>query len=341
MEFKADTKKLEVLTSSGEPVSYEIEYRWDPLTARVSVICPHLKDKWVGFYTIDDEDWLSKAVEASKEKCLFCRPLIDQIAARFPHQQMAEEIMRFRDIYVFPNLYPRTAFEAVVTSPEVHALNLSQLDKNLVHEFLKASIECIKKACQKDDKLLYPAIGCNYLPPAGASLMHFHLQISIQEFPFDHLKTLIDSCGRYTGTEGRNFWLDLIKNNKEREIKQKNDLYWYAPFAPVGFSEVRAIINRPTILEFTAQDVKDLADGLSNILKYYNDRGFAAFNYVIYSGRLHPENKGFRSGLQVVARPNPRPNYTSIDSWYMPFMLGQTIVLDKPEDLAREVRTYF
>lgn len=341
IDFKSETKTVEVLTARGKPVSYEIEYRWDPLTLRVSVICSHLKEKWAGFYDTGDADWFKKTVAASKENCPFCPPVIDEIAAKFSRQQMEEETLKYRGIYVFPNLYPRTAFEAVVASPDIHFLELGKLDKDLICNFLTVSIECLRKAYKKNGYLLYPAIGCNYLPPAGASLMHFHLQISMQEFPFDHLKGLIDSTARYAGTGNGNFWLDLMKINGSREIKRENSLYWYTPFAPAGFCEVRAIVNRPNILEFTAEDVKNLAEGLSNILRYYNHRGFAAFNYVIYSGRLDAENGDFLSGLHVVARPNPRPNYTSIDSWYMPFLLGQTIVLEKPEDLARELRGYF
>ncbi len=341
IEFKSKTKTVQVLTSDGDPVTYKIEYRSDPLTSRVSVICPYLKEKWVEFYSVQDKDWLNKIIEESKENCLFCKPLIDEIAARFPKQQIEEDILRFDDIYVFPNLYPRADFEAVVTSPDIHYLDFSTINTDLLYSFLNASIECIKKAYQKNNKLIYPVIGCNYLPPAGASLIHFHLQVSIQEVPFHYVKTLTDSSVQYEIANHANFWLDLMNAGEDREIKRKNNIYWHVPFAPTGFCEVRAIINKPNMLMFTTEDVRDIAEGLSNILRYYDDHGFAAFNCVIYSGKLGAENNDFYSGIRIVARPNPRPNYTSIDSWYMPFLLGQTVVLEKPEDLSKEMRNYF
>lgn len=339
--FKSEIKVVEMVTPQGEPVRYTIEYRWDSLDARVSIICSHLKDKWKTFYSIRDEEWLNKTIGSSKEKCPFCKPMLDQIAARFSKSQMEEDLLKSQDIYIFPNLYPRTAFEAVVTSPAAHTLDLDKIDVAMIYNFLNASIDCIKKAYKKNDKLLYPVIGCNYLPPAGASLIHFHMQISIQEFAFLSIDRLIRGSRSYWNSHHTNFWLDLIEANQDREIALKNNVYWYAPFAPEGFSEVRAIVKRPTILEFTEEDMKDLADGLAKILKYYNDQGFSAFNFIIYSGRLDSLNQELLCGLQIIARPNLRPNYLSIDSWYMPLLLGQTIVLEKPEDLAHDVRNYF
>ena len=118
------------------------------------------------------------------------------------------------------------------------------------------------------------------------------------------------------------------------------NIYWYVPFAPTGFCEVRAIVNACNFLQFGREDVKDLAAGLSNVLAYYHQRGFDSFNCIIYSGSLQ-KTDGFRAGLSIIARPNARPNYSSIDSWFMPLMLGETVVPEPPEDTASEITRYF
>jgi UDPglucose--hexose-1-phosphate uridylyltransferase len=341
IEFKSERKTVEALTADGSPMRHEIEYRWDPLTFRVSTICPHLKEKWTEFYSIREEEWLTEMVEVSKENCPFCRPTIDTVAAKFPPQQLENERLTINGVTVFPNLYPRTDFEAVITSPDVHYLNLNEFNPDLLGNFLTVARECINQAYQRNNKLLYPVIGCNYLSSAGASLVHYHMQLSMQEYPFESVRGFIDASTHYEATEHANFWVDLMERNTEREITRKDNLYWYTPFAPTGFCEVRAIITKPTFLAFTTEDVRDLAEGLSAILRYYNDHGFAAFNFIIYSGRLNSGNEGFLSGIQIIARPNPRSNYLSIDSWYMPLLLSQTIVLERPEELARDLRTYF
>jgi len=341
IEFKSERKTVEALTPDGTPVSYEIEYRWDPLTARVAVICPHLKEKWTAFYSIRDEAWLKAMVEDSKENCPFCRPLIDRVAARFSPEQLDDEALVVDGVRVFPNLFPRTDFEAVITAPDVHYRALDEFDTDLLYRFLTAALDCIKQAYRKNDKLLYPVIGGNYLSPSGASLVHYHMQLSMQEYPFESVRVLIDASERYANTENTNFWLNLMNVNTDREITRTNSLYWYTPFAPTGFCEARAIIIRPNFLQFTGADIENLAEGLSAILSYYNDHGFASFNFILYSGRVDSGTSNFLSGLQIVARPNPRPNYLSIDSWYMPLLLQQTVVLEWPEALARELKRYF
>lgn len=341
IRFKSERKNLEVLTPDGRSTSYEVEYRWDPLTSRLAVLCPHLKEKWIDLYGRRDEAWLQQMVEDSRVNCPFCPPTIDAVAARFSPRQLDEELLRIDRVYLFPNLFPRTDFEAVITSPNLHYLKLNEFSTELLSTFLTGARECIARAVQKNANLLYPVIGCNYLPSAGASLIHFHMQLSIQEFPYEYLARLINSTTRYELLEHTNFWLDLMKYNESREIERTNKLYWYTPFAPAGFCEVDAVIERPHLLSLTTEDIHELARGLSSILRYYHDRGFAAFNFILYSDRLDSEKSRLFSGLQIRARPSPRPTYLSIDTWYMPLLLQQAVVIERPEELARDLRTYF
>jgi galactose-1-phosphate uridylyltransferase len=162
----------------------------------------------------------------------------------------------------------------------------------------------------------------------------------MQGVPFTRIKRFIESGAKYARARGRNFWEDLIVANKEREIKQMGNVYWYVPFAPMGFSEMRAIADKTNFLEFGEGHIRDVAVGLSNVLRYYGDHGFDSFNCVIYSGALGTSDS-FRAGLSVVARPNIRPNYASIDTWFMPLLLEESVIPAKPEDLASEVSKYF
>ncbi|MFO7997304.1 MAG: hypothetical protein R6U93_09275, partial [Dehalococcoidia bacterium] len=243
-------------------------------------------------------------------------------------------------VYVFPNLFPRTEFEAVVTSPEIHYLNLGQFTKELLYNSLTAAFECVRRVHSLSNSLAYPVVGTNYLPPAGASLIHFHQQIAMQQVPFNRIRDLIECSTKYAEAENSNFWQDFMAVNGERKIRQVGNVYWYVPFAPTGFCEVRAMVNVSNFLQFEAEDIGNLAAGLSNVLRYYHYRGFDSFNCIIYSGSLEKAN-GFRAGLSIVARPNARPNYLSIDSWFMPLMLGETVVPERPEDLVSEIRSYF
>lgn len=340
IEFKSEPITVEVLDNSGKFLEHRLERRFDPLTSHSSLICPNLEDKVRAFYGNRDDGWLDEIANKSKSGCPFCSPTIDKGIPRFPQDRVPEGIVTFENFYVFPNLFPRTEFEAVVTSPEIHYLNLDQFTKELLYNSLTAAFECIRRVHSLSNALAYPVVGTNYLPPAGASLIHFHQQIAMQQVPFNRTKNLIELSTRYGEVENSNFWQDLMTANGEREIKQAGSIYWYVPFAPIGFCEVRAIADVSNFLQLEAEDIGDLAAGLSNVLRYYHYRGLDSFNCTIYSGSLGEAND-FRAGLSIVARPNAKPNYSSIDSWFMPLMLGETVVPQRPEDVVAEAREYF
>ena len=340
IEFKSEPITVEVLDPSGKSLEYRLERRLDPLTSRSSLICPNLREKWIALYGNRDDRWLKEIAKKSKRGCPFCSPTIEKTIAKFPQDQVQEGVLTFEDVYVFPNLFPRTEFEAVVTSPEIHYLSLGQFTKERLYNFLTAAFECVRRVHSLNNTLAYPVVGTNYLPPAGASLIHFHQQVAMQRVPFNRIRNLIEFSTKYAEAENSNFWQDLIAINDERKIKQVGNVYWYVPFAPTGFCEVQAIVNMCNFLQFEAKDVRSLAVGLSNVLRYYHYRGFDSFNCIIYSGSLEMTNS-FRAGLSIVARPNAQPNYLSIDSWFMPLMLGETVVPERPEDLVSEIREYF
>jgi len=340
IEFKRELITVQVLDPEGKSVEYRLERRFDPLTSRTSLICPSLREKLTTFYGSRDEQWLNKISDESKSGCPFCSPAIDKVIPKFPQNRVPEGVLRFGDVYVFPNLFPRTEFEAVVTSANVHYLKLNQFTEELLFNMLSAAFECVRRVYSLDNALAYPVVGTNYLPPAGASLIHFHQQIAMQQAPFDRIRNLIERSAKYAEAKNNSFWQDFTAINDERRIKEVGNIYWYVPFAPTGFCEVQAIVNACNFLQFGREDVKNLATGLSNVLRYYHQRGFDSFNCVIYSGSLQKPN-GFRAGLSIIARPNARPNYSSIDSWFMPLMLGETVVPEPPEDTASEIRRYF
>ncbi|NWF78091.1 MAG: hypothetical protein HXY36_05825 [Chloroflexi bacterium] len=340
IQFKSETIVVEVLDPSGKSIKHRLERRFDPLTSRSSLICPNLKEKWTTFYGVRDDQWLNEMSNESKRGCPFCSPTIDKVIPKFPRDRVPEGVLTFEDVYVFPNLFPRTEFEAVVTSPKIHFLSLSECSEDLLRNMLTAAFECVRRVHSSNNALAYGVVGTNYLPPAGASLIHFHQQIAMQHVPFNRIKNLIECSARYAEAENSNFWQDFMAVNDERKIKELGNVYWYVPFAPSGFCEVQAILNACNFLQFEIEDVKNIATGLSNVLRYYHDQGFDSFNCIIYSGNLEKAD-GFRAGVSIVARPNARPNYLSIDSWFMPFMLGEAVVPEQPEDLASEIRGYF
>jgi len=342
MEFKSIRKQVEVKTAQGT-VSYTIEQRIDPLLKYSSMVCRHLLDKWGGFYGKRNEKFIESFIEESKKNCPFCKPTIDKIAARFVRSQMDEEILKSEsgEVYIFPNIYPRVDFDAVATIPEVHYLNLNEFNAGILKKFLKAEIECIKKANNKNKNLTYANIGCNYLFPSGASLTHLHMQIAMRDTPFSYIGSLINRNIEYKKATGKSFWDELTEVNDERKIFESEQIYIYAPFAPRGFSEVRGIINKPNIAEVDDEDIMGFSMAMEKILSYYHEQGFSSFNFAVFSDRIDDSNSELPVSFNIYVRPDPREVYTNIDTWYMPFLLQECVVLEKPEKLAKRLKEKF
>lgn len=347
MEFESIHKRVSVKTAQGIK-NYEIEQRIDPLLKYSSVVCEHLLDKWKGFYGNRNEEFIKNFVEESKKNCPFCKSTIDKIAARFVKSQMDEEILKFNygkkeldEVYIFPNIYPRADFDAVVTMPAIHYLNLNEFDSGIFKKFLSAEIECIKKAYHKNKNLTYANIGCNYMFPSGASLTHLHMQIAMRDAPFSYIASLINASKDYKNSNGKDFWNELKKQNDERKIFKSEKTYIYTPYAPRGFSEVRGIVNKPNLAELDEEDIHETSAALEKILTYHHEQGFSSFNFAIFSDRIDDTDSNLPVSFSIYARPNPRESYTSIDTWYLPFLLQECIVLETPENLAGRLKNKF
>ncbi len=336
MKCESVKRQAILITPQGE-VIHTVEHRRDPLTGRISTLCPDLKEKWSSFVGETDRDLIQKMAESSASWCPFCKP-IPEVTPTVTY--VPEGRWHIDGVWVFPNLFPRTEFEAVVTSTENHFLWLDEFREEFVYHHLKAGVQCIKDVFLAQPSLKYACIGWNYLPPAGASLVHPHLQVSMRDIQFNYLAFLEETSKKYFEEHKKVYWEDCIQ--KERHIKTMGRTEWVTPYAPSGFNEIWAVVrNASNFLELSSEDLKDLAKGVSSVLRFYSDAGCSAFNMLFYSGNLQEHTNTFWCGLKLVSRPNVRPVYLSIDSWYMPKLLWEEITAESPEELAEKVRTYF
>jgi UDPglucose--hexose-1-phosphate uridylyltransferase len=335
MEYESFNRQATIITSEGE-VTHTIEHRKDPLTGRITSICPDLKEKWSSFVGETDRELVNTLAEESAGWCPFCQS-IETVTPEVPFAP--EGRWHIKDVWVFPNLFPRTAFEAVVTSSENHFLWLDEFTSQWIENHLVAGITCIHDVF-KAGNLPYAVIGWNFLPPGGASLVHPHMQVSMRDIQFNYAALIEEKSREYYNKYNSVYWEDCIQ--KERHIKTTGRITWMTPYAPDGFNEIWGVINNVSnFMELTPEDITDMATGISNTMKFYADRGCSAFNMLIYSGKLSKHENHFFMGIKLISRSNVRSTYLNIDSWYMPRLLWEEIVAESPEELAEAARKYF
>ncbi|HON81601.1 MAG TPA: galactose-1-phosphate uridylyltransferase [Methanoregulaceae archaeon] len=182
----------------------------------------------------------------------------------------------------------------------------------------------------------YKSINWNYLPSAGASIAHPHLQGLADRRAPALAEHYLNRSARYLARNGRSYWDDLAdhEGNSPRFLFE-NELFWYAHHVPLGEREVRCILPLSTCEEFSSF-AGQFADGLLRILSFYRDLGTYAFNMALFFDKNKNRN-GFSSFCSIISRINPNVTSTS-DTAFMERLHLEPVILTLPEEFGRDFK---
>ncbi len=316
-----------------------IEFRKDPLT---SITCRiNLKRSQRPKQVKEDRKAFERIVKESRKNCFFCLKNIEKSTPKFVG---LKERYFGKNSVLFPNLFPCSPFHAVVVlDARKHYFPLKKIDSKILLDSLKVSIEFLNSANKTNPSFKYPSINFNFLPSAGASIIHPHFQVLLDDKPTFFTELLIRKGLEYFKKFGSNFWMDLIKEEKkrkERYIGKLGSFAWIADFAPVKNNQVSGIITRKisNLDKLSQKDLKDLALGLEKIFKGLYRKGIKALNLSIFSGPMGRDiSDYFLLNLKLVSRPTFSQFYVS-DIGFMELLHSESIVETLPEELAKSLR---
>ncbi|RQD83799.1 MAG: galactose-1-phosphate uridylyltransferase [Methanocalculus sp. MSAO_Arc2] len=260
----------------------------------------------------------SPVYQYESENCPFCRSYIFSSTEPFSDGKW---ITRGESL-TFPNLYPFADRHTVTVITEAHMVD--QFSASHIRDAIIGSAESLK------DYPGFPSIHWNFLPSAGASLMHPHLQGIA-----DHLPTAL--CALYLKaseeTANRDYWDYLVEEETggPRHLFGE-EIFWYANPVPIGECEIRGILPVRTMPEIISYaDV--LAQGLITIIKLYRSLGSYAFNMGIFFKKTgSAANDGMHAFCSLIARINPNPDAIS-DSAFMERICREPVVMTLPEKI--------
>ncbi|WP_342685852.1 MULTISPECIES: galactose-1-phosphate uridylyltransferase [unclassified Methanoculleus] len=225
----------------------------------------------------------------------------------------------------FPNLYPFARHHVVTVITPDHAVD--RFDRRCLADAISGTAEALARSSG------YASINWNYLPSAGASIVHPHLQGIVDPEP-TYLADLYISAGRrYLADHGRLYWDDLVEHERCSErLLFEDEIFWSASPVPLGEREVRGILPVSTLAELEPY-VELLVDGLLRVLDFYRNLGTHAFNVSIFFDASDTTGRGHRAFCSVIARLNP--NCLSMcDSAFMERLHLEPVILTLPEDLG-------
>ncbi len=329
---------------AGELDQQNIEVRLDPLLEHQSVFPLMLKGKAAALFPPTDKEYLEQCAEMSKKQCFLCDEKWRQKTPRYSQEVLPDGYLAKNDVVLFPNLFPIAAYHAVVMVGNKHCRHLDDFPETLIKDAFAVTLEFIRRCHQHDPSAIHFTINANYLFPAGASVMHPHLQILGSPFPGTHERALLEKSRNYLAKHGTCYWLDLIATEQrlqERWIGEIGGSQWITAYSPLGPNEVIAILPEARhFLEWGESELDGMAQGLARTLAAYAGLNLSTFNFSCLSAPLDSESKEFCCLLRLINRQNVMPQYRA-DDYYFQKILGSELIVTTPEDLASFIRPYF
>jgi galactose-1-phosphate uridylyltransferase len=319
----------------------DIEYRKDPLTgkwSRVNIQRSKRVKEGEGEFECSD------LIKISRKNCFFCPENIELSTPKFRSDLISGGRFTRGETHVFPNLYPFARHHAVATITEEHFLRTGEFEESQIEDTILASLDFCRSVYTKDPAAKYATFNWNHLFPSGASILHPHVQITMDSRPTYMTENVLNASKAYMEKNNRIYWNDLVSEEKKkakRFIASSDGIIYLASFSPFGNNEVLIIFEEiAAFTELDDDEVASLSKGIINILKGYEELGVESFNLTTYSGPIEDSSPGMNLHMRIVSRPSPRPYYTS-DVGFMEGLHFERVVETLPEDVATIMKKYF
>ena len=260
------------------------------------------------------------AVGFSPDGCPFCPAILGSATPVFPDGRR----IIVGESVTFPNLYPFAEWHTVTVITRDHMVPCFT-ERQLV-DALTGQIDSLEG---RDG---YASLNWNYLPSAGASLAHPHLQGLVDSRPSPLAGRYLAAGERYLREQGRSYWEDLREAERDGpRFLMEGKIFWFANPVPVGEKEIRGVLP-VSHLSGLRPLLRDLAADVLRIVAFYGALGTRAFNLSLFLDREGCD-RGFSAFCSLIARINPNPLSLS-DSAFMERLHLEPVILTLPEELA-------
>lgn len=318
-----------------------LEFRKDPLLGHLSVFSPAIQGKRDILYPLPDPSYIQTIADATKPSCFLCNGKWERMTPRYSDDLIPGGRIKRGEVVLFPNLFPTSSYHAVIMLGEAHYRSLDNFPKDLLEDAFNLALEFIRKVWEKDTKMVFSTVNANYLPPAGSSVFHPHIQILIAPVPSTHHERIMEASRRYYEKNGTSYWKDLVEveyRSGERYITEIGGSHWIMAFSPMGANEVLGIFpEKGNLIEWGKDEARALSEGVSLVLKFYQEIGFSTFNFSLFGSPLGDNSPFYGAFIRLVCRQNFVPHYRA-DDYYLQKLMENEIMAIPPEELAKTFR---
>jgi galactose-1-phosphate uridylyltransferase len=277
------------------------------------------------------------------ESCPFCRSQLDNRTPCLSDQLYPQARLKKGRSVLFPNLFPYGAYSAVSIFGDEHFVEIGKASVQAYADSFENCIHYLQIVQRANPQAVFMAVAQNFLPAAGGSLVHPHLQVHADQVASNHHRFLQRRAAGYRRKTGRKLLADYLeaeKADQTRYIGRTGNWHWMAAFAPEGFFEIWAINpGVVSLFEVSGSDWCALSQGILNVQRFYRSLNRNSYNL----GLLSIEH-GHQSDLELrcvlVARSNYAPWVRSDHTSYE-VMLGDCATFNAPEETAAMARPFW
>jgi UDPglucose--hexose-1-phosphate uridylyltransferase len=294
MKFEAIVKETVLSDPQKDGTERRIpsEIRIDPLTGRTARICHFMKLHW-------EKPDFEALVAGTEAWCPFCADKVLKVTPCFPQDLIPEGRLQKDDMVIFPNMAPYDSLGAVATFGARHYIPLTAFEPAHMASAFGFALDFFRRVeAAGHPESVYHLINWNYMPPAGSTLIHPHLQVFSSSSAPNLLRQELAASKRYLDSQRSNFWDDLVaaeKKSGERYLGKIGRTHWMTAFAPMGVAgDVLAVVEdvRST-LELNDLDLLDVAAGLAKVMAAYDRMGIYSFNMNFFTGAKTDDHSRF------------------------------------------------
>jgi galactose-1-phosphate uridylyltransferase len=329
MEFKKVLKKatfLDPFNGFGHG-SRECEIRTDPLTGRNTRIL------YFPIRNLPEPDY-ELLRKNDTGFCPFCPENIDKITPKFDPGLFTMERYRTGEAVCFPNAFPYDENGAGTVMTQKHFIPIEEFTTSIIWDSITCCVDFMTDICAKQPHAVCQSINWNYLPQAGSSIIHPHLQISGSSVLTNYYSDILRTMSIYRN----NIFFDLIESESasgERFISKDNSFSWMVAFAPEGVFDIMAVSHEyfePS--EFRNNRLDELVNGILKSINFIRSRNILSYNMSIF---FLQGNRGFIPHMRICPRTNVPPLDTS-EINYMKMLHNEPMSTMKPESIADEIK---
>jgi galactose-1-phosphate uridylyltransferase len=243
---------------------------------------------------------------------------------------------------VFPNLLAYSGLCALAVVSAEHFVGLEELTEPLLVDALRAARAFFHAGRDARRDLPVRLLHWNYMPPAGSSMIHPHMQLMATATPPNRLRRLGAGSRRYTDETWKNVWDAVAAQERasgERWVGQTGPWAWFTDPVPQGryFELVGAHGARSEVTDLVDEDFRTLSRGLVQAFRYLASQGFWSFNLALMG--LPDARDHFRCQVRLVPRAFFPP--AGCSDIHFDVLESEPMALRSPEEAAAELRAFF